>query len=230
MTVVQQIMHTAQPERWWRLAGALGFRAVSQPTAEWGEFDGGGVLAIHGASDNRPAGACDLHFLVDDLQSAESALSGFAVSRSEMEGVGEVLLVRAGSGVSLTISAGVRETPGGDVSVQPIWFQDDLAEARTILKALGLRADIVAERGGWVELTASDGSVGIHAGEPRIGLSFLATGDLDALAERLTDAGFPASVVDEAYARTIRFASPDGGEEIWINGAQDDLYGNRREA
>lgn len=229
MTVVQQIVYTGAPQRWWALAEALGFRAAYDPSPEWGEFEAGGILAVHHAIDEHPSGTCDVHLLVDDLELAASALSGFKTTRAEMAGVGEVLTVRAGSNVTVTVSAGARVTPGGEVAVQPIWFQEDVSEARAILEALGLRAEIVAEHGGWVELVGDGGSVGVHAGGARMGLGFFASGDLDALAARLTDAGFAASIVDEAYARTVRVLDPDGGDEVWINGVQEDLYGYRRE-
>lgn len=226
MVTVQQIVYARQPVRWHALAAALDLIAPFPPEAGWAEFDGGGVLAVHREIDGHPDGTGDLHLLVDDLEDAERALAGRDVTRSEMAGVGEILTVRAASGVTVTASAGARRT-AADVLVQPIWFQDDVAEARSILEALGLRADIVADRGGWVEMhAAGGGSVGVHAAaEPSIGIGFLARGDLDALAARLADAGFEASVVDEAYARTVRVADP----AAWINGVQDDLYGYHRE-
>jgi hypothetical protein len=140
-----------------------------------------------------------------------------------------MLTVRGASGVTVTVSAGSGPIAGGAVGVQPIWFQDDVTEARSILEALGLRAGIAADRGGWVELHGDGGSVGVHHGEPRIELSFQAQGEVDELAQRLRDAGVAASVVDEAYARTIRLPDPDGGEDICINGTQDDLHGYHRE-
>lgn len=230
---VQQIVYARHPQHWHALAAALGLVAPYPPEPEWAEFDGGGVLAVHAETTDHREGQCDLHLLVDDLDAAERALAGRDVTRAEMVGVGEVLTVTAASGVALTVSAGARRTDG-DIVMQPIWFQDDVAEAREILEALGLRAEIVADRGGWVELRADGGgSVGVHSASGRsegsgagFGASLLASGDLDALAERLSDAGFAASVIDEAYGRTIRVAEPD----IWINGVQDDLYGYRRES
>ncbi|MGW8483504.1 hypothetical protein ACWGJP_10215 [Microbacterium sp. NPDC055903] len=228
MTVVQQIVYTAAPERWWALAEALGFVAAAPPSPEWGEFHADGILAVHRAYADRAPGRADIHLLVDDLDAAEAALSGFDVSRAEMVGVGELLTVTAGSGVAITVAAGSART-SGPISVQPIWFQSDLAEPRAVLAALGLHADIAADGGGWVEFRADAGSVGLHAGDPGIGASFEARGDLEALAARLGEAGFSASVVDEAYARTIRIADPDGGEDICVNGVQEDLYGYHRE-
>ncbi|WP_460795082.1 VOC family protein [Microbacterium sp. GXF0217] len=150
-----------------------------------------------------------------------------------MDGVGEMLTVRSESGAAVTCSCpeAVEQATGaaGDSAVQPIWFQEDLAEPRAILEALGLRAGLAADRGGWVELRAEGGTVGLHTGAARNGLGFEARGDLDALAARLRDAGFDASVVDEAFARTIRIPDPDGGDEIWINGVQEHLHGYHRE-
>ncbi len=224
MTVVQQIVYTVQPERWWVLAEALGFAAPSPPAPEWGEFHADGVLAVHRAHEGREV---DIHLLVDDLEAAASALAGFDATSSEMAGVGEVLTVRASSGLGITVSAGAGSTRGA-VSVQPIWFQADLAEPRAILAALGMRPGIVADGGGWIEMLGDGGSIGLHAGEPRFGRGFEARGDLDELVVRLDAVGFAASVVDEAFARTVRIADPDGGDEIWVNGVQDDLYGYHR--
>ncbi|WOF23007.1 hypothetical protein N8K70_16675 [Microbacterium betulae] len=231
MTVtIQQILFTAKTTEWHRLAGALGLTPPSEPTPEWAEFDGDGVLAIHHASGEHPAGQVDVHLLVDDLDAAERAASGFDVSRGALDGVGEILTVRAASGIAVTVSAGGRVTRPGELAVLPIWFQPDLDEPHRILEALGLRPRIVSDRGGWVELVAGGGGlVALHHGdEPLIGLSFLAPGDLDALAARLRDAGFDPAVIDESYGRTVRVPDPDRGDEVWINGAQDDLYGYSR--
>jgi hypothetical protein len=141
-----------------------------------------------------------------------------------------MVVVRAASGASISVSEGAVQRGVGGIAVQPGWFQQDLAEPRAILEALGFRAGIVADRGGFAEMVCDGGIVMLHTGEPRIGLSFEARGDLDALASRLRDAGFEASVVDEAFARTIRIPDPDGGDEVWINGVQDDLHGYHRES
>lgn len=229
MTVVQQIQYTEHPERWWALAEALGFSAPFPPTAEWAEFHADGVLAVHAATAGHGAGTTDIHLIVEDLDAAASALRDFDVSPVTMEGVGEMLIVRSASGVSVSVSEGAVQRGVGDIAVQPAWFQEELSEPRALLEALGFRAGIAADRGGFVEMLCDGGIVMLHSGESRIGLSFEARGDLEALAARLTDAGFAASVVDEAFARTIRVVDPDDGDEVWINGVQDDLHGYHRE-
>ncbi|WP_345750360.1 hypothetical protein [Microbacterium rhizophilus] len=239
MSRVEQMLYTGHPERWWTIAPALGFAAPYPPTPEWGMFDGGGALALHHASADHPAGSVHLHVQVDDLDAAERALDGFAVTRGEMSGVGTLLTVTTREGVALTVAARPAHAMPDDpeVAVEPIWFANDLDEPRRILEALGFRAGIVGDAGGWVELTAPGGGmVALHAlgsaetaDEASIGLSFLARGDLDALAERIRAAGVDAAVIDEAFGRTIRFPHPDGGHEVWINGLQDDLHGYHRE-
>jgi hypothetical protein len=229
MSVIQQIVYTEHRQKWWMLAEALGFVAPFSPTLEWAEFHADGVLAVHQATTDRPAGSVDLHVIVADLGAAASALVGFDVTRTAMQGVGEILVVGAASGVTISVAAGAVQQGAGEIAVQPIWFQENIEEPRAILEALGLRGAVAADRGGWVEMVAGGGSVGLHTGEPRIGLSFEARGDLDALVSRVQDAGFAASVVDEAFARTVRVAEPDGGDEVWINGVQDDLHGYHRE-
>lgn len=238
MTIVQQILYTEHPSDWWKLAESLGFVAPFPPEPGWSEFHADGVLAVHGATDEHRPGMADIHLLVEELDAAASALSGFDVEAVTMEGVGEMLVVRAASGISISVSEttasegaaseGAVRRGAGDIAVQPTWFQQDLVEPRAILEALGFRSGIVADRGGFVEMLCDGGIVLLHAGEPRIGSSFEARGDLDALAARLQDAGFAASVVDEAFARTVRVADPDGGDEVWINGVQDDLHGYHR--
>ncbi|WP_156760515.1 hypothetical protein [Microbacterium karelineae] len=228
MTAIQQILYARDTSAWHAAAGALGLEAPYPPAPEWGEFHGRGSLAIHSETPGHLAGSVDLHLLVDDLDAAERVLAPFGASRSTMAGVGEMLTVS--HGVEITVSAGSAANRDGALAVQPIWFAPDVEAPRRILEALGLRPTIASDRGGWIELEADGGGlVGLHHGdEPRIGLSFLAA-DLDGLVEHLRDAGYDAAVVDEAFGRSVRFPNPDGGDEVRINGPQDDLYGYHRE-
>lgn len=223
MTAVQQIQYADDTAAWHGLAQVLGFAAPYPPTPGWAEFHGRGSFAVHAASEALPAGRVDLQLLVDDLDVAERALADFDVSRETMAGVGEILFVSCG--ITVGVSEGSVPAREGAPLVQPIWFATDLDDPRRILEALGLRAFISADRGGWTELVSDAGNVGLHhAGAPSVGLSFVAD-DLDALAERLRAAGYDATVVDEAFGRTVRLPSPDGGDEVWINEPQRDLYG-----
>jgi len=120
--------------------------------------------------------------------------------------------------------------PSGALKVLPIWYPREIDDAARFLDALGLRGRIASDSGAWRDYRADGGGlVALHDddGTPRVELAFEYAGDLDALADRLTDAGFEATVVDEAYNRTMRVTTPDGWI-LSINGHQSDLHGFHR--
>lgn len=235
-TTVQAIRYTADTDRWHALAAALGLRAAFPPVEAWSEFDGDGMLAVH-ASHDGSAARTDLHLLVDDLDAAAAALTsvGAVIERTELADVGPILIVRAASGVTLTVSAQTRALvePTDDpvMTVQPIWYDTDSGPVAAILSALGLRPTIASDSGTWIEFRshgARSGSVAFHAAETAgVTLALATDGDLETLVSRLVEAGFEASIVDEAYNRTLRVVTPDG-DELWVAGPYDDLYGYRR--
>ena len=232
MITVQPIRYTPHQGEWHRLAQLLGFRPAFPPNPQWSEFDGRGILAIHHAApDDDHAGRTDLHLLSDDLDAVESRLSsaGFAVTTRLLDDIGRMLVVTAASGATITVSGGARRADTGLLAVQPIWYQPDLDEPRRILEAIGLQPRIAAEGGGWIDFTADGGGLAaLHQhDEVKIDLSLEYTGDLDDLAERLSRAGFGASVIDEAYNRTLLVDAPEG-DRLWVNGTMDDLYGYHR--
>ncbi|MDL9979592.1 hypothetical protein [Microbacterium candidum] len=220
MITVQPIVYTSEPRRWHALAAALGLAARTPLDDMWTEFAGGGVLAIHQAERSRQP---DWHALVDDLAATERALAdaGILFRRTELDGVGSILHVAG----TLTVSVGAGADDHGPLAVMPIWYDTDLDRARTVYRALGLAPRISSDGGGWSDFSADGGGLAaLHGGDPRIELSFEYAGDLDALAKRVADAGFPAHIVDEAYNRTLLVDTPEGGK-LWINGTIDDLYG-----
>lgn len=220
MITVQPIVHTSEPRRWHALAEALGLTARTPVDDMWTEFAGRGVLAIHLAHESRQP---DWHALVDDLGETERALedAGIPFRRAELDGVGTMLHIAD----ALTVSAGAAADDHGPLAAMPIWYDSGLDRARTVYRAIGLAPRISSDSGGWSDFAADGGGLAaLHGGDPRIELSFEYAGDLDALAERVRDAGFPAHVVDEAYNRTLLVETPEGGK-LWINGTIDDLYG-----
>ena len=122
----------------------------------------------------------------------------------------------------------------GTIVVRPVRFTNDVARMQAFLEAVGLRPRIEARGGGWVDLIADSGMVALHdAATSAIGakpgqtcLSFEAN-DLDQLADQLRDAGVPdVTVHDEAYGRVLSCTDPLG-DQIWVDGRTDDLYGYR---
>ena len=228
MITVQPIHYTSDPDDWRRFAETIGFRAAFPPAASWSEFDAGGILAIHQVLAGDPLdGTTEVHLLVSDLDPVEEAAiaAGATVDATTLENVGRMLTVTL-SELRVTVSNGSRST-SGDPSVLPIHYVRDLAEPDRLYRALGLRPRIEAVDGIWADFVGDGGGLAaLHHGEPHTELSFEYAGDLDALASRLDAAGYAAEIVDEAYNRTLRVSGP-GGRELWINGAQHDLYGYR---
>jgi hypothetical protein len=121
-----------------------------------------------------------------------------------------------------------------NVVVRPVRFTDRMPQMRGFLEALGLRARVESERGGWVDMVAGAGMVALHSaassdteardGETRLSFEGL---DLDGLTAQLRQAGFPdATVWDEAYGRVLSVTDPLG-DQIWVDGYDDDNYGFR---
>jgi hypothetical protein len=119
-----------------------------------------------------------------------------------------------------------------DCVVRPVRFTADVAAMRDFLGLLGLAPRVESQRGGWVDLVAGAGMVALHdaagsatGGRPgQTNLSFEGA-DLDALAARLSDAGWhDATIWDEAYGRVLSVTDP-AGERLWVDGYNDDDYG-----
>lgn len=231
MTTVQAIQYTSHPERWHALAEALGFHAHMPPQRVWSEFDADGILAIHAASaEDAVDDTTELHLLVDDLDATERALAaaGVATDRTLLDDIGPLLTATSGSGVRVSASTAPRAT-AGDIVVQPIWYDTDVAHVRPVLEAFGLTETVASDAGTWIEFRApGGGSIAFHqADTPGVVLALSTSGDLDALAERLAGSGIEADVHDEAYNRTALVTTPEGWR-LWINGPYEDMYGYHR--
>lgn len=144
-----------------------------------------------------------------------------------------------GTGTPADVSAaGVPGAPGG-ISVLPLWMTSDMTGAVAALLAVGLRERMASDNGAWVDLSAgaAGGLVAAHLLEvgadpsprPYVTLSFEFDGDPELLAEHLQRNGFDASVLDENYSRVVILPDPDDpDQQIWLNQAQQDLYGYQR--
>jgi predicted enzyme related to lactoylglutathione lyase len=118
------------------------------------------------------------------------------------------------------------------IVVRPVRFTDSIEPMRAFLELLGMRVRIESQRGGWYDLVAGAGMVGLHrAAQSSSGhahgettLSFEAD-DCATLAERLRSAGVPDVVVyDEAYGQVLTCTDPLG-DIIAVDGRSRDLYG-----
>lgn len=228
MIRVSPVHHTAHPDEWQRLLRALG-AVEALDDGRRREYDtASGTIAITSAP-----GESALGFVTTAALPALLSRLRAAGVDARMEEDGAALRVHAASGISFLVRP-ARRPPlevGGGLAVLPIWYQSDLAEVARVYAALGLRPRIASDDpGGWTDYAADGGGLAAQHRADRTDVdatSFEYAGDLDALAATMHDAGFEASVVDEAYNRTLLVASPDGGH-VWVNGTQDDLYGYHR--
>lgn len=135
-------------------------------------------------------------------------------------------------------AAAVPGAPGG-ISVLPLWMTPDMTGAVAALLAVGLHERLTSDNGAWVDLSAgaAGGLVAAHllevgadpSARPYVTLSFEFDGDPEVLAEHLQRNGFDASVLDENYSRVVIVPDPDDPDrQIWLNQAQQDLYGYQR--
>ena len=117
--------------------------------------------------------------------------------------------------------------------IRIIHFARDVATAERFYATLGLQAEVRARTGRWVELTASGGELDLHDaasaadGEGRDGLvlGFVADEPLEAIEQRLREAGFPpeGTIVDQEWGRTLFARAPDG-TVIQIDEQDRELY------
>lgn len=240
------LIFTAVPDAWATVLRALG-GATLVHDGDWHVLRfGSGRVAVHGVPDGDPlAGAQRLGFETPDLAATAAALGLPVVAEDHGRAVrvvgpdGLAFLVDAETPAPAAGDAARTSEPPEPTAVLPLWYSPDVAGAAAALEGLGLRRRIESDGGGWVDLVAPGG--GLHAAHehaaPGVQVSFEHP-DVRALADRLSQAGVAATVVDEAYGYSLRIPNPDaaagapallaGAEEIWVNQTQDDLYGYRR--
>ncbi|WP_147917024.1 hypothetical protein [Ruania zhangjianzhongii] len=221
MTTVHAVYTTTDLSWWQRVAPILGF----SPTGEPGRYTGGGQLTVHETTEATAAGTTHLDILVTDPSAALATAETVATVAEPAVG--------ATDGTTITVSPAVEDSPTPtlasgqtQVAIMPIWYGPDPDEPTAILTGLGLQPRLASDSGNWKDFTADGGGQVAWHRAPSVALELALehSGDLDALSTRLSEAGVRATVVDEAYNRTLLVQIPDG-HQLWVNGTQDDLYG-----
>ncbi|MGN8050717.1 hypothetical protein ACTJKO_13620 [Curtobacterium sp. 22159] len=234
MTItVQQIQYTTDPSAWHALARALGLERLPGGDGSWSESVGDGVLAVHRV-DSSADERTEITLLADgvealDLLERTLVGAGATVRRTVLDDIGPLLVVDGPLPMTVTTSSSTNVGSASPLMIMRIRYAADVAAAAAIAEAVGLQRRLASDSGVWTDFTATGGgALALHrADDDSVELSFEYSGDLDALAARLTDAGYEPHIVDEAYNRTLRVARPDG-PDLWVNGAQQDLYGYTR--
>jgi catechol 2,3-dioxygenase-like lactoylglutathione lyase family enzyme len=117
--------------------------------------------------------------------------------------------------------------------VRVIHFVRDVETAERFYAALGLRSEVRARTGTWVEFAATGGELDLHDaasaadGEGRDGytVGFVADEPLEAVEQRLRDAGFPpdGTIIDQEWGRSLLVHAP-GGTVVQIDEQDRELY------
>ncbi len=127
------------------------------------------------------------------------------------------------------------------IAVVGVWFSEDAVAAAQTLRHIGARPRPVPGTGAGGNadtntdtntaeseaFTAKNGGIlmlGAGTGTGSAGLGFEYAGDLDALRERLNEAGHEAAVIEEAAVPTLHVANPDADgtaahPPVWISAA-----------
>lgn len=248
--IVQPIRFTSSPDAWLHLLDAFGASVVVDADGWHVRALGAGRVAVHAVPPGDPRdGDTALRFASEDLDAELARLhgpvttAGVVVEDGHAEH-GREVTVTAPDGMVLaidTIDTIDSRAPGADgaPAVLALWMTPDAPGGADLLAALGLRPRIRSAVGDWHDFTApgagvdrdahDGGLVAAHTEEaaPSCVLSF-EHDDVAALASRLEAAGIAPAIIDEAYGRSLRVPSPDGGAEIWVNETQTDLYGYLR--
>lgn len=240
MIITRPVRFTAAMSTHRRLLEALGGRCLAD-YGDWVVYAlGQGRLALHTADHDYPAGLTTFGFETDDLETFAADLpeapEGVSIGLEDAPH-GRAVVVCAVDGTRFTVDPATADDGGGAarsaraVSVIPMWLTDRPESAVATLQTLGARRRIVAEDGLWTDLSTDSGLLSVHSGAAvETTLNFEYGGTVEDLIDPLAEAGFTATLIDEAYSRTLRLSDPDRpGEQIWISEEQQDLYGYRRE-
>jgi catechol 2,3-dioxygenase-like lactoylglutathione lyase family enzyme len=119
------------------------------------------------------------------------------------------------------------------MKLRVIHFVPDVIEAERFYRALGLRPDVRARTGTWIELTATGGEVDLHdaataadgGGRQGFAVNFVAGEPLEVVERRLRESGFPPEgmIVDQEWGRSLYVRAPDGAL-VQVDEQEPELY------
>ncbi len=238
MIIVRPVQYTSRVTQYRELFGGLGLAELppdqaGDATSDWTVFQtGSGRVGLHAVPDGDPLdGQATLGFETDELDAVARRLAEVCRVRRFGRSEGRAIEATAPDGLPLVFlapTAGDVSPDLAELSALGLWMTADTDRATRVLQALGLDGRVRSQRGGWFQASADGGGLAaVHEGgeEPSAELSFEYDGDVDAVAGRLDAAGIGCRVVDESYGRTLLVDRPGGGEPLWVNERQTDLYG-----
>lgn len=223
MLRVRPIHFTSRIDQWERLLTGLGLvKTVDGP--EWQEFDAGsGRLALRragagSAEDGTTAFGVEVGDPAEfarrtNLAGAESGNTPAELVRADQ---GESCRITGEDGFTFFAEKAAHAANCADadpaLAVVEVWFTEDTAGAAGTLRSIGARFRPAPDNDETADFTAKNGGVLMvrpGTGPARSGLGFEYDGDLDAVRDRLTAAGYEVLMTEEAFGRSLHVASPD---------------------
>lgn len=231
--VAQSFRFSDEPAAMANFLETLGLGVLVSRGTGWFDLRGrSGSVALHGSGEssdsNAPGGQTGLVMVAPDARAAAEYLESQGLAATAWdESFGVQAKVETPLGGALLINQEQTDFYGyerhepnpGPVDVVTVYFTDDLDAAARFFARFGFELD---KHGSEDNHTLRNGDRGVihlhrnHAGQApgSVGMSFETAEPLDAVAARLTAAGYPARLVDGP--RRIEVTDPDGiGTEIW---------------
>lgn len=238
MIIARPVQYTSDVAGYRALFEALGLVELpsdvdGDASPDWSVFQAGtGRVGLHAVDPGDPldAGAA-LGFETDDLDGAADRLASLCAVRRFGRSGGRAVEAIAPDGLHLVLLAPTAGSAGpqvAELAALALWMTPATDTAIAVLSVLGLAGQVRSDSGQWFQAAADGGglaAVHLGSGAPRAELSFEYDGDVALLQQRLEGAGIGSSLVDESYGRTLLVDSPGGGEPLWVNERQSDLYG-----
>jgi catechol 2,3-dioxygenase-like lactoylglutathione lyase family enzyme len=241
--VAQSFRFSDEPAAMARFLEALGLGVLVSKGSGWFDLRGrSGSVALHGSGErsasNAPGGQTGLVMIAPDARAAAEYLESQGLAATAWdESFGVQAKVKTPLGGDLSINEEQTDFYGyerhepspGPIDVVTVYFTDDLDTAAQFFGRLGFQPD---EHGSEDDHSLRNGDRGVihlhrnHADQApgTVGMSFETDEPLDAVAARLTAAGYPARIVDDP--RRIEVTDPDGiATEIWPSPIPDSRSG-----
>lgn len=232
--VAQSFRFSDDPAAMARFLETLGLGVLVSKGDGWFDLRGrSGAVALHGSGDrsnaNAPGGSTGLVMVAPDARTAAKYLESQGLTtRTWDESFGVQTVVETPFGGKLLINEEQTDFYGyerhedpnpGPIDVVTVYFTDDLDAAAHFFERFGFEPDDDGSEECHALRNGDRGVINLHRSHDdqapgAVGMSFETSEPIDALAARLTEAGYPARIADGP--RRVEVTDPDGiGTEIW---------------
>lgn len=223
MLRVRPVHFTSRIQEWEQLLTDLGMVKTLED-GTWREFDAasGRIALQHTPAGAANDGSTSLAVEVGDVEefarrtNLAASETGTTPAVLIPADIGDSCRITGDDGFSFTADKATHWAQSADagtgLSVVGVWFTEDTAAAAATLSSIGARFRPVPDDFETAEFTAKNGGVLMvrpGSGPARSGFGFEYDGDLVALRDRLTSAGYQVTLTEEEFSQSLHVANPD---------------------